>query len=351
MSRSDDIVKEGLDKLKTNDNRLANFYVNYLSNIDWFNDRHRHGDIYNFHSNNDDYKSINSTLRNILYELDPHLEDLENAITLGNLNILSLEGFSWIKDDEYACAYCWGVITTRESDIFRDAPFDTFYLDRHRNKNTSWFDFLNLSKQAMSHEERYKVILNLFDGVFFKQGGEKQRTLDLLKELWLKASNDFNSFSFIKNMDEPSINWLLDYFKKYKNERNIEDSLGLAPRRINLWNRLNQPDLLYYLSLYPQSSSSEKLIAVTSALRLWDAGDQVYERKHFITKLKNSYKQWHTRKNLDGRVAINSVIGNSEKERLKEMAKHYRMNQNNFLEALINKQYKKYQENPDDLQI
>ncbi|HGM9927955.1 TPA: hypothetical protein ACKREO_004022 [Providencia stuartii] len=348
MSRSDDIVKEGLDKLKTNDNRLANFYVNYLSNIDWFNDRHRHGDIYQFHSNNDDYKSINSNLRNILYKLEPHLEDLEDAISFGSLNILPIEGFSWIKDDEYACAYCWGVITTRESDIFRDAPFDTFYLDEHWTENTSWFDFLSLSKQAMSHEERYKVILNLFDGVFFKQGGEKQKTLDLLKELWLKASNDFNSFSFIKNMDEPSINWLLDYFNKYKNERNIEGILGLAPRRMN---RRNRSDLLEYLSLYPQNSSSEKLIAVTSALRLWEAGDQYYERKDFISKLKNSYKQWHNRKNLDGRVAINSVIGNSEKERLKEMAKHYRMNQNNFLEALINKQYKKYQENPDDLQI
>ncbi|HHN8378485.1 TPA: hypothetical protein ACRRXV_003443 [Morganella morganii] len=348
MSRLDDVVKDGLDKLKTNDNRLANFYVNYLSNIDWFNNRHRNGDIYNFHSNNDDYKSINSNLRNILYKLDPHVEDLEDAIALGNLNILSLEGFSWIKDDEYACAYCWGVITKRESHIFRDAPFNTFDLDEHRNKNTSWFDFLNLSKQAMSHEERYKVLLNLFDGVFFKRSGEKQRTLDLLKNLWLKASNDFNSFSFIKNMDNPSINWLLDYFKKYKNERNIEGILELVPRRMN---RLYQSDLLDYLSLYPQSSQSDKLIAVTSALRLWEAGDQVYERKDFITKLKNSYKQWHTRKNLDGRVAINSYIGSREKERLKMMAKHYRMNQNNFLEALINKQYEKYEESPDDLQI
>ncbi|MEX6384867.1 hypothetical protein AB6F61_18530 [Providencia hangzhouensis] len=92
----------------------------------------------------------------------------------------------------------------------------------------------------------------------------------------------------------------------------------------------------------------DKLIAVTSALRLWDAGDQAYERKHFITKLKNSYKQWQ---NLKMESCNNSVIGTVKKERLKEMAKHYRMNQNNFLEALINKQYKKYQENPDDLQI
>ncbi|MEY0499331.1 hypothetical protein AB7321_20960, partial [Providencia rettgeri] len=179
---------------------LANFYVNYLSNIDWFNDRHRHGDIYQFNPNNDDLKSINSILKNTFDKLHIDEEDVEDAISFGSLNILPIEGFSWIKNNEYACAYCWGVITSREERIFRDAPFNTFNVTERRNKNTSWFDFLNLSTQAMSHEERYKVILNLFDGVFFKQGGEKQQTLDLLKELWLKASNDFNSFSFIKNM-------------------------------------------------------------------------------------------------------------------------------------------------------
>ncbi|CNI62746.1 hypothetical protein ACLMPQ_05260 [Yersinia enterocolitica] len=341
--RSD--TKHALDALKTNDNRLANFYVNYLSNIALFDRRGRRDDRYDFYLNNDDLRYIQSKLKNTIDKLSPNPEELDEAIRLGVINIISIESFTWLKDDYYACAYCWGILKEREGNIFRETPEETFDIEISRRHHNSWYKFLNLSSQPMTHGEMYKIILNIFDGVFYRDYGDKQSALDSLKDLWIKASKDIKIFTFIDENDTQHVEWFLAYLNKYKNEQSSQELVrNILMRR----SEMNQCNLQDYLSLYPQQSQNEKLIAIYSALRLWDSDDQFYERKDFIQKLKSAWKQWSSRKNMENTVSISSVIGIKEKERLKEMAKYYRVNQNTFLENIINKQYEKYQKDPDD---
>ncbi|MQI26781.1 hypothetical protein EI009_20285 [Escherichia coli] len=223
-----------------------------------------------------------------------------------------------------------------------------FDIEISRRGHKAWYKFLNLSSQPMTHAEMYQTILNMFDGVFCTSNGDKQLALDSLKHLWLKVSKDIKIFNFIDEGNARHVDWIFSYLNKYKNNQESLDLVGNRSMRENRWGNCN---LQNYLSLYPQHSQSEKLIAIYSSLRLWDLGDEFYERKDFIQKLKLAWKQWNTRNNMESTVSISSVIGIKEKERLKEMAKHYRMNQNTLLESIINKQYEKYQKDPDDLHI
>lgn len=344
MNDSRDYTKYVLDTLKTNDNRLANFYVNYLSNIELFEKRCRRNEKYYFYQNNDDLKSIQSKLKNTIDTLIPNREELDDAINLGMINIISIEHFTWLKDNSYACAYCWGILSERERDIFTAPPYKIFDLDRDINKNTSWYDFLGLSKQCMNHEERYNTILNIFDGVFFEDGGDKQNALDSLKKLWLKVNDEIKNFKFIDDNSPEHVNWLFDYFNKYKSQA-ISHKTGfiISARKEN--------DLQHYLSIYPKTNLVDKITAAYSALRLWDTPDFIYERKVFIDNTKKAWKQRGVRRNDPSKTSISSVIGVNEKEKLDEMAKHYRVNKNTFLEKIINKQYEKYQKDPSDLNI
>lgn len=344
--RSD--TKSVLDALKTNDNRLSNFYLNYLSNIDLFDRRGRRDEKYDFHPNNDDLRHIQNKLKNTIDKLDVNDSDLDNALSLGTINILPIESFSWLIDDYYACAYCWGILKERECDIFREGPEYVFDIEISRRGHKTWYGFLNLSSQPMTHAEMYQTILNMFDGVFYENNGAKQLALDSLKRLWLKSSKDIKTFNFIDEDNAQHVDWIFSYLNKYKKNQDLLNLVDNLSMRENRRSRYNLQD---YLSLYPQRSQGEKLIAIYSSLRLWDSGDQFYERKDLIQRLKLAWKQWNARNNMDSTVSISSVIGIKEKERLKEMAKHYRMNQNTLLESIINKQYEKYQKDPDDLHI
>lgn len=337
-------TKYALDALKTNDNRLANFYLNYLSNIDLFDKRGPRDDRYDFNPNNDDLKYIQGKLKNTIDKLNPNHEELDEALKLSTINILPIEFFTWLKDDYYACAYCWGILSERERDIFTVPPSKVFDLERDRNKNSSWYNFLFLSKQCMNHEERYKTILNIFDGVFFESNGDKQNSLDSLKKLWLKASDDIKCFKFIDDKNPDHVNWLVDYLNKYKSETTLHS-------RILRGSKNERNDLQYNLSIYPKTNLIDKIIAVYSALRMWDSSDCIYERKVFIDNTKKAWKQRGVRRNDPSKTSISSVIGVNEKDKLNEMAKHYRVNINTFLESIINKQYEKYQKDPDDLHI
>lgn len=196
----------------------------------------------------------------------------------------------------------------------------------------------------MNHEERYKTILNIFDGVFFESNGDKQNSLDSLKKLWLKASDDIKCFKFIDDKNPDHVNWLVDYLNKYKSETTLHS-------RILRGSKNERNDLQYNLSIYPKTNLIDKIIAVYSALRMWDSSDCIYERKVFIDNTKKAWKQRGVRRNDPSKTSISSVIGVNEKDKLNEMAKHYRVNINTFLESIINKQYEKYQKDPDDLHI
>lgn len=338
-------IKYMLDTLKTNDNRLANFYLNYFSNIDLFEKTGSRSDIYNFHPNNDDLKYIQNKLKNTIDRLNPTEDDLDEAIRLGTINILPIESFTWLKDDYYACAYFWGVLRKREDEVFHETPEESFGIKIKRTRNNNWYNFLDLSIYPMSHDEMYQVILNIFDGMFCRDNGDKQLALDSLKKLWLKASKDIHTFSFIDENNDKHVDWLLDYLNKYRSEKTSHRSTKDIVDNFILKNKDSLQD---YFSLYPQNCRKGKLIAIYSTLRLWDSNDHFYERKNFIQNLKLAWKQWNARKNMENTVSISSVIGKKEKERLKEMAKHYRINQNALLESIINKQYEKYQKDPDN---
>ncbi|HIE0659593.1 TPA: hypothetical protein ACXJEZ_002094 [Providencia rettgeri] len=240
---------------------------------------------------------------------------------LNKINIIDIDLFNWFKDDPITTSFVWGYICNN-LEIILSIKYGML---THQNTSTSTYEKLNLNKNPASHEERIKIIISYFDyGFIDENGGMKESILKDIQKKWYHASNDVREFKWLSNDNYESINWAFDYLLKYNtSETNKID---------NDFNLLKGASTLP-LKLFKPINIKEKLIAIYSALQLWDCHHS--EKKMLLSNMNKAWQQKMLRKERENQKSINCYVNSDVKIKLDELVTYKNSRINKVLSDII----------------
>ncbi len=294
-----------------NNIRTARIYINQLK-IEKLNEPLDEKNLYVYN------KEINAALQN--NKTQKESEDLiKNINDICNNNLLPIDLFNWIKNEDRACYYAWGKTRTLNVESYTNNIKNNLLSQLGRtlkeNKKTSTaYDELNLSKYPSSTKERFELIIYLFDFIDLSLP-QKEAILNDIKNEWSIIFNKKNPFRWLDMKNEELCEWAWCYIKKHSN-------------------------FCDYLS---PTNNIERYHSFYAAFDLWDASEDT--KKLFSININKAYSQQKFRAGIKNKKALNTFIDEKSKKRLDDLSKRKGMKINQLIEYLIDEEFKKPESN------
>ncbi|GAA5107511.1 hypothetical protein GCM10023211_08710 [Orbus sasakiae] len=219
-----------------------------------------------------------------------------NLISLTNTRILD-----WIKTDKNACYYLY-LRMRMVSDI-----------NLLMSQMTSTF--------PINHERRYELILSVLDAFNTAYKINYEYYIVKQREEWLTTIQEKNPFIWLKKIDEETAKYILeDHMKKIPNYCKEE----------SLLNR--------FFDIKPQTHE-ERCLAIIAIFNSWEVPSDT--KKLFLLNLKRSISiiNFRKRQKKNHRIAFQTYISQTTKNKLKELAHSKELPINSYLESLIDRIY------------
>ncbi|EPY8428582.1 hypothetical protein VC636_24650 [Citrobacter freundii] len=239
-------------------------------------------------------------------------------------NILPLESFDWLEQDERATFWLWAYICKAgDYELGIDKPANAEF-----GKN--WYQRMNLSVSPTSHQERINIIISFFDNIIIPTppvNHLKRQVMDRLKDQWKNIYSKPAPLKWLPN-EEDAVLWAWNSLKSLQEERNaptIGLSLNISTPGMSTW--------------FTPLSHSERNLALRTAIDLWD--DAPDTKRLFLLNLNKAWNQQKLRQSRTDKKALNTYLKNETKTRLDFMAERSGVRISDMLEMLINDHYRK----------
>lgn len=305
--------------IKSRELRVCNFYARWLSvnNI-----------INTSTVPRQDADSCRRALNELINQNIPNTEQQKRLLsemeTARDENVLPLDIFDWLRQDERAAFWLWAFLCKARDDEFGiDPPPDSEY-------RYNWYYRLNLSISPVSHLERINIIVSLFDGIIIPTPPVrhlKVQVMEKLKDQWKIIYNKPQPLKWLPN-EEDAVLWAWNSLKKAQ-----EDRASYISRR-NM--DLKAPGLTTW---FTPLNHAERHLALRAALDLWDGAPDT--KRLFLLNLNKAWNQQKLRQSRTDKKALNTYLKNETKMRLDLMAERSGLRISDMLETLINDHYRK----------
>ena len=305
--------------IKTRDLRVCAFYAGWLGVNKIINTR----DI-----PHQDAESCRQALNKLINQFIPNAEQrarlFSDMETARDENILPLESFDWLEQDERATFWLWAYICKAgDYELGIDKPANAEF-----EKN--WYQRMNLSVSPTSHQERINIIISFFDNIIIPTppvNHLKRQVMDRLKDQWKNIYSKPAPLKWLPD-EEDAVLWAWNSLKSLQEERNaptIGLSLNISTPGMSTW--------------FTPLSHTERNLALRAALDLWD--DAPDTKRLFLLNLNKAWNQQKLRQSRTDKKALNTYLKNDTKTRLDFMAERSGVRISDLLETLINDHYRK----------
>lgn len=244
---------------------------------------------------------------------------LSELISKAKHQLLPIEKFNWIKNDERACYWVFGnIILGYQShyikNMLSDAPSPS---------NLGFTETYTNHKERFDALVRYIDIYNLYDFSHEK----KSILLDLLKRKWGEMHCRRKPFTWLKKENTDQCRWAWEYIKSYEiypEHQGLKTISSYLPLAYN-YNPLDKNEM--YFSIY-------------AAFDLWETHADT--KTVFLNKFNKAWHQKKLRDSREGKKVCNLVLSEEVKNKLDKMAENKNMKINKFVEMLIENEFEKY---------
>ncbi|HIE3983682.1 hypothetical protein JY476_08310 [Serratia marcescens] len=305
--------------VKSRDIRICHFYLDWL----WINKNIRAKGV-----NRQDAGNCHHVVNQLINQYYPEKEQQNRLMAEMNAacdeNILPAENFDWLERDERAAFWLWGYLY-EASDYQLDIP-----RPRDTPFGQNWYQFLQLNKSPVSHQERMSLLFNFFDWIIIPAPPVnylKKQVMDRLKDQWKNIYSKPVPLKWLPD-EEEAVLWAWNSLKSLQEEKN-------APT-VGLSFTLSRPGMSTW---FVPLSHSERNLALRAALDLWD--DAPDTKRLFLLNLNKAWNQQKLRQSRTDKKALNTYLKNETKMRLDFMAERSGVRISDMLETLINDHYRK----------
>ncbi|WP_426596281.1 hypothetical protein [Pectobacterium brasiliense] len=305
--------------IKSRDLRVCRFYANWL----------QANNIINTSSvSRQNGESCRQALNHIISQYFPDKEKQFHLLSDMDIaceeNILSLDDFDWLSQDERATFWLWAYLCKAGDYQLGINPPENAELGKN------WYQRLNLSFSPVSHQERMNIIVMFFDMIMIRTppvNHLKKQIMENLKERWKMIYRRPLPLKWLPD-EEEAVQWAWNNLYKIQQEQHGVLS-GLSaltfPSGLTTW--------------FTPLNHSERHLALRAALDLWD--DSPDTKRLFFLNLNKAWNQQKLRQSRTDKKALNTYLKNETKEKLDFMATQSDLRISDMLEKLINEHYQK----------
>ncbi|UAN41009.1 hypothetical protein KGP24_00470 [Enterobacter sp. JBIWA008] len=303
--------------IKSRDVRVCGFYADWLmtnNRIDTRNVPRQDADSCR--------KVLNELINQYIPDKEQQIRLLQEMEMSREENILPLESFDWLRQDERATFWLWGYLC-KVSDEELGIP-------RNGNKlySPNWYTHFRLSMTPASHRERLDIIGHLFDRIIVASPPVtyfKKMLMERLKDKWKMIYSKPLPLKWLPD-EEEAVLWAWNNLSKTQQISTLEElSLNINSGGLTTW--------------FTPLSHTERNLALRAALDLWvDAPDS---KRLFLLNLNKAWNQQKLRQSRTDKKALNTYLKNETKTRLDFMAERSGVRISDMLEMLINEHYRK----------
>lgn len=302
------IVMMNIELLRMNELRVLGFYRGYLIERYGDNAKKQFG-------LSDDANYIRNVIKNFISiktrsERDGLIKDMNRDM---NENIISTNELSWIFESFEMTSFMWGaVVLEKNEDDRSELKMNPMNIDF----NT--YIKMGLPLYVFHHEQRVKILIDYFDKQwFFSNKVSSMKLIDNLTMEWKIESKSVKEFKWLSIENKGSIDWALDYLKKYDDSERYN---GSGINSLPIFNSVNL---------------HEKKIDIYSILRLWRCHHS--EKTLLISNMNKAWQQRKLRHERTTKKAINCYVDIEVKKKLDELVKDSGFQMNYILADLINR--------------
>ncbi|EMX6282455.1 hypothetical protein AAHD08_000489 [Providencia rettgeri] len=279
--------------------------------------------------NKQESESCRRAINQAIYQYFPNENDRMNVLieleSAYDENILPIDSFNWLKQDERAAFWLWGYLCKVDDYKLGINPPQP---PQNAIANENWYGRLNLSFSASNHHERITLIISFFDEILIANTSAcylKKQIMAKLKEQWAVIYSRPIPLKWLPDEEEVVL-WAWQHLQKCQQER------LLPPTAVNI--SMIPPGLTTW---FTPLNSSERLLALRTALDLWD--DAPDTKRLFLLNLNKAWNQQKLRQSRTDKKALNTYLKNETKQRLDFMAAQQNIRISEMLEKLINERY------------
>lgn len=305
--------------IKSRDMRVCSFYAGWLTVNTRINTRdvpHQDADSCR--------RALNQLINQAMPDTEQQARLLSEMETARDENVLPLESFDWLRQDERATFWLWAFLCkARDYEFGIDPPPDSEYRD-------NWYQRLSLSLSPVSHQERINIIVTLFDSIIIASPPVthlKAQVMEKLKDQWKTIYSKPLPLKWLPD-EEDAVLWAWNNLHKVQ-----KDKTGYIS---SLYMGLKAPGLTTW---FTPLNHAERNLALRAALDLWD--DAPDTKRLFLLNLNKAWNQQKLRQSRTDKKALNTYLKNETKMRLDFMAERSGVRISDFLEKLINDHYRK----------
>ena len=305
--------------IKSRDIRVCSFYARWLNVNNRVNTRDvPHQDVDSCR------RALNQLINQVMPDTDQQAKLLSEMEMACDENVLPLESFDWLRQDERAAFWLWAFLCkARDYEFGIDPPLNAEYRE-------NWYQRLNLSVSPVSHIERMNIIVTLFDSIIINTPPVtklKAQVMEKLKDQWKIIYNKPQPLKWLPD-EEDAVLWAWNNLQKVQ-----KDKTGYIS---SLYMGLKAPGLTTW---FTPLNHAERHLALRAALDLWDNAPDT--KRLFLLNLNKAWNQQKLRQSRTDKKALNTYLKNETKMRLDFMAERSGVRISDMLETLINDHYRK----------
>lgn len=219
-------------------------------------------------------RALNQLINQVVPDTEQQAELLSKMETARDENVLPLESFDWLMQDERAAFWLWAFLCkARDYEFGIDPPPNAEF-------GSNWYQRLNLSVSPVSHRERVNLIATLFDSIIIPTPPVmhlKKQVMEKLKDQWKIIYNKPQPLKWLPD-EEDAVLWAWNNLQKVQKDKTSYIS--------NLYMGLKTPGLTTW---FTPLNHAERNLALRAALDLWD--DAPDTKRLFLLNLNKAWNQ------------------------------------------------------------
>ncbi len=231
-------------------------------------------------------------------------------------NVIEMDMFSWVKNDEMACYWLWGFLYKSKSSDLGVSPMANIFKSSYQG--------MKLDASPQSNEKRIQVIVSFFDQLALS----KELKLSLIKKRQSEWQEIYEKrgglFKWLDKENETQCRWAWDYTKKAHQQTEIES-------------HMDESDIPS--SYLKPLTIKEIYMAIHVSVYLWGANK--YEIKNYISSISKAWSQKKLRATREGTKQLNTNLRSSVKDKLDALSRHHDKRISEMLEVIILAEYKR----------
>lgn len=255
-------------------------------------------------------------------------KDLSDAF---QTEIFPDKDFYWIKKNERATYYVWGMLKKEHEKLLHEATTRTYsFIAKPLQSLNVNFSKVAFEKVPVDVHQMFEQIVSFFDLHSCIKSSIKTNIFSILKERWGDIYGKRDPFSWIERNNEKMIEWCINYIRTF--DFRTDDMFFDVRMIMNPFEHIPTREQ-YYIPI----NLNDKCNSIYAFYDLWDAHRDT--KKLFLLNINKAWNQKKTRDSRKDKKSINSVVKIETKNKLDYLSTYHNKKINEMLEILIDQAY------------